>query len=85
MIDATKGPVPAWKRYGTVALLGLFIAVAVWVLWTKELHHSSSTASPTPSVSTSVPTRGAPVRRIATPATTIPGGIPISNRDPFTG
>lgn len=82
MIDSTKSPVPAWKRYATIALLAMLTLAAVYVLYTKELHHNSAGSSPVPA------TVSRPVQPVhsasqkSTP-TTIPGGIPISSRNPF--
>jgi len=88
MIDASRSPRPAWKRYGTIVLLAALIAVAVLVVWTKELHHgSASTASAgAPAVATAKPGATPTSRPVApTPRTTapIPGGLPVSSRDPF--
>lgn len=83
MIDASRSPMPTWKRYGTFVLLAVLIVVAGYVIWTKELHKKSS--SP-PSSSPPAATTPAPVTAttVAKPApTTIPGGLPISNRNPF--
>jgi drug/metabolite transporter (DMT)-like permease len=81
MFDATKSPVPPWKRYAVVALLAIFIAVAGYVVWSKELRHASPSSSPTaPPANVVAPAR---VQQKAATATTIPGGIPISSRNPF--
>lgn len=82
MIDSTKAPMSPTRRYVTTALLTLLILVAMYVLWTKELHHSN------PSPASSTPAVTHPAARSATaptPSTTIPGGIPISGRNPFGG
>ncbi len=82
MIDASKSPVPAWKRYLTIALLAVLVLAAAYVIYTKEIHHSSpSPASPAPAASQAQP---APrPTQTKTAPTTIPGGIPISSRNPF--
>jgi hypothetical protein len=84
MIDSTKSPLPAWRRYATVVLLTVLIAVAGYVVWTKELHKGQSTAAavkPPAAAKTLAPKSvGAP-----STTTTIPGGIPVSSRDPFAG
>jgi hypothetical protein len=88
MIDATKSPLPTWKRYGLMILIAALVLVAGATIWTKELHHSL------PVLSKSKPAASAPASATAsTPptassnpvATTIPGGIPVSGRDPFAG
>ncbi len=40
MIDATKSPLPTWKRYGLFALVAALVVAAGAMIWTKELHHS---------------------------------------------
>lgn len=80
MIDASKSPLPAWKRYVIASLLTVLIAVAGYVVWTKELHHTSTSASPTTSA---VVTNPAPKHAPVAPSTTIPGGIAVSARNPF--
>lgn len=80
MIDASKSPMPAWKRYSMIVLLAVFIAVAGYMIWTKDVHKSSSHTStppsqPAPAVVAPAATKPAP--------TTIPGGIPVSSRSPF--
>ena len=81
MIDSTKSPMPTWRRYAMVAALAILIAVAAYVVWVKELHHSSSPASSPAPVAT-VPAR--PAKAKSAPHTTsVPGGIPISSRNPF--
>lgn len=83
MIDSTKSPIPVWKKYTAGVLLAVLIVVAAYVIWTKELHHSS------PNSASSAPQITAPVKQPAAkskaPATTIPGGIPPSSRNPFGG
>jgi hypothetical protein len=86
MIDATKSPLPTWKRYGLFVLIAALVIVAGAAIWTKELHHSL------PGISKSKPaaTQAAPPATAATKttkpvATTIPGGIAVSSRNPFGG
>jgi hypothetical protein len=86
MIDATRSPQPAWRRYGTFILLGALIVFAAFFIWTKELHHHSSAAG---SVNTP-PAAAAPAAAAApsvgkAPPTSAPGGIPVSSRNPFQG
>jgi hypothetical protein len=81
MIDSTRAPRPAWQRYGVPVLLVIFIAVAAFMIWSKELHHSSSPAASTPTSPAITATHAAP--RAKAPATTIPGGLPVSGRNPF--
>jgi hypothetical protein len=86
MIDPTKSPTPTWQRYTVALLITVLIVVAGYVLWSKELHHKSTSASPpsTPATSTATGSSGVPApKATAAPSTTIPGGIPISTRDPF--
>lgn len=83
MIDSTKSPVPAWKRYATITLLAVLTLVAVYVLYTKELHHGSAgTTTPVPAT-VSRPVQPSSSAKQQSTATTIPGGIPISSRNPF--
>jgi hypothetical protein len=86
MIDASKSPLPTWKRYGLFVLLAVLIVVAGYVIWTKELHKSSSSSPATspPAATTPAP---ATAKAATTPsvATTVPGGLPISSRNPFGG
>lgn len=81
MIDSTKSPTPIWKKYTASVLLAVLIVVAGYMIWTKELHHSSSNPS------SSAPQITAPVKQPAakakSPSTTIPGGVPVSSRNPF--
>lgn len=87
MIDASKSPVPAWKRYATMALLVALVLVAGYVIYVKELHKGSPTSKPAPAPApASAPARATPAGTPAasqTSATTIPGGIPVSSRNPF--
>jgi hypothetical protein len=79
--DATKSPTPAWQRTLIGVLLAVFIIAVGYFLWTHELHHSAK-ASPPAAVQ---PAPSQPSHPGTTPPTTIPGGIPISSRDPFAG
>ena len=83
MIDASKSPMPAWRRYLTAVFLTVLIAAAGYVVWVKELHPSSPATSSPPAAA--APAAGAPTGQPehATPSTTIPGGIPVSSRDLF--
>ncbi len=81
MIDSTKSPIPAWRRYATIAILGIVIVVAGYLLWSKELHHSSAAA--TAPATTAKPAASGAKPQLPSPSTTIPGGIPVSSRDPF--
>jgi len=92
MIDATKSPMPTWKRYGLLVLIAALVVVAGAMIWTKELHHSlpilskskPAASAPAPSTPSTPPTTT--VSAASKPvATTIPGGIPVSARNPFTG
>lgn len=79
MIDSTKSPRPAWHRYMMTTLLTVMMIVAGYVIYTKELHHSPS-AAPAATPSTAPPANPA---QAVTTTTTVPGGIPISPRNPF--
>lgn len=84
MIDSSASPIPAWRRYGTLLLLTVLVLVAGYVIYTKELHHSSpSTGTGHPAAATA-PVQAVP-RAAPSVSTTIPGGIPVSSRDPFSG
>jgi hypothetical protein len=89
MIDATKSPVPAWQRYAIIVLLAVLLVVAGYFVWTKELKKSSSASSGAPAaVHAIVPTANPPTGNgaaatVKTVPTTVPGGLPISARDPF--
>jgi hypothetical protein len=83
MIDASRSPRPAWKRYATFVALAALIVVAAFVIWNKELHHTASSATPPRSPVVAAP---APTAKVVTPTpTTVPGGLPISSRDLFSG
>lgn len=82
MIDSTKSPVPAWKRYSLLALMAVLVIVAGYTLWTKELHPKSSNSSSSPPVTSSQVTSPAPSSPgSSTPPTTV--GLALSSRDPF--
>lgn len=82
MIDASKSPTPAWQRYAIAVLLSLLIVVAGYVIYTKELHHTSASAPPAAPAAPATRSATGP-RSAKTSATTIPGGVPVSARDPF--
>ena len=79
---------PAWKRYATMALLAVLVLAAAYVIYTKELHHSTTAGATSPPASAPVPLIGSSTRsgsaKTAVP-TTIPGGIAPSSRNPFAG
>jgi hypothetical protein len=80
MIDATKSPIPAWKRYATIGLLATVIAVAGYFVWTKELHpHAPRTSSPAVSVPQTKTARSGSVTGSVPTAST----LSISPQDPF--
>jgi hypothetical protein len=79
MIDSTKSPVPAWRKFLMVVVLGVLIVIAGYFLWTKELHKSSSNGPSSTPTTVTAPVKVPP----KAPTTTVPGGIPISNRNPF--
>lgn len=85
-IDATKSPTPLWQRRTIAVLLVVLLAVVGYMVWTKDLHHSSPAAAPPPASAPAL-RRSTPASRSANPAssptTTVPGGIPVSSRDPF--
>lgn len=85
MIDPTKSPTAPWKRTATVILLAVLVVVAGWVLWTKELHHSPASSAPPATPAAAAPAHAAAAPKTAPVATTIPGGLPESNRNPFGG
>lgn len=85
MIDASRSPRPLWQRIGTVVVLAALIAVAAFVIWKKELK-SPATAKRSPSVTVARPSaKVQPAPRAVPPATALPGGVPISARNPFGG
>lgn len=88
MIDATKSPLPTWKRYALFVLIAALVVAAGAMIWTKELHHSLpglSKSTPTTSATQSTPPSTTASKASKSVATTIPGGIPVSSRNPFAG
>lgn len=87
MIDSTKTPVPAWKRYATMAVLVVLLLVAGYVIYAKDIHHSSTGPTSSPAATVAVPAKAPakPGPTTATTATTLAGGIAPSTRDPFAG
>ncbi len=77
MIDSTKSPVPAWKRYSILALVTLLVVVAGYMIWTKELKHKGLSHSSSQAGTSQVSTAPA---RTTTPTTV---GLPLSSRNPF--
>jgi ABC-type oligopeptide transport system substrate-binding subunit len=66
----------------TIVALAVLILVAFLLISKKALHHSSqSKSAPTPPAATS------PVKTVKPAATAggVPGGVPVSNRNPFQG
>lgn len=87
MIDSTKSPMPLWRRYATIALLAVLILASGYMVWSKELHHSAAnTSAPAPAAApvTRATTKSPAPIQPAKVSTTIPGGIPISTRNPFS-
>jgi hypothetical protein len=80
MIDATKSPTPAWRKYLMIVVLGVLIVIAAYFVWTKELHKSSSNSPSSTPTTLVAPAKQTPPKA---PTITIPGGIPVSNRNPF--
>jgi hypothetical protein len=86
MIDATKSPLPTWKRYGLIVLVAALVVVAGAMIWTKELHHSLPGISKSkPAATQAAPPATTSTKTAQTVPTTIPGGIPVSSRNPFAG
>lgn len=83
MIDSTKTPTPVWQRYAVAALLTVLIACAGYVLWSKELHHTHA-AAPTGSAPAQTASKSPSPTSKPSHVTTIPGGVPVSGRDPFS-
>jgi len=81
MIDASRSPRPAWQRIATMVALAVLILLAVLFISKKVLHHGSeSNSTPPPPAATS------PAKSIKAPThSAVPGGVPISSRDPFQG
>ena len=95
MIDSTTSPVPTWKRYLTIAVLAVVVLAAGYLIYTKELKGSSGSSSANiPAVT--IPAAGAGAASAGSPsgsagptlsagsATTIPGGVAPSSRNPFS-
>lgn len=88
MIDSTKSPVPAWKRYLTIALLAVLVVAAGYLIYTHELKSSSSSRTGSPAAASPVnhgATATAGAASVKSAPTTVPGGVPESNRNPFAG
>jgi hypothetical protein len=83
MIDATKAPTPTWKRYAMAVILTGLLVIVGYVIWAKELHHSSPGGSSAPATST-VSGSGALAQAKRAPVPTVPGGIRLTGRNPFT-
>lgn len=81
-IDATKSPTPVWQRRTIAVLLAVLLAAVAYVVWTKDLHHPTPASVPAPA-SAPAARHSAPASRVASPTTTVPGGLPVSSRDPF--
>jgi hypothetical protein len=83
-IDATKSPTPTWQRVLIGVLLAGVIVAVGYFLWTHELHHAKASSPPAnpPAVAQTAHAPASHPR--ATPVTTIPGGLPISSRNPFS-
>ena len=81
-IDATKSPSPAWQRKAMMAVLAVLVAVVGYLVWTKDLHHSAP-ASSAPAAASAPVHSTTPTTLRTTPSTTVPGGLPLSSRDPF--
>ncbi len=81
MIDPTRSPKPAWRRYLATCLLTVVVVAAGYFVYTKDLRHHSATATP-PAASTSTASTNATAEM---PSTTVPGGPPVSGRNPFGG
>lgn len=82
MIDSSKSPLPLWRRYATAGFLTVLLVVMGYVVWAKELHHSASSNPPAASATVGVG-KASSATVPAPPPTTVPGGVPISKRDPF--
>jgi hypothetical protein len=85
MIDASRSPQPAWRRYITFVALGAVLVLAAIFIMTKELHHHSSGSAQVNPPSASAPANPAGSSVAKAHATTTPGGIPVSGRNPFQG
>ena len=81
MIDPTKSPTSPIRKTATIAFLAVLIVAAGLFLYKKDFHHSTASAGTAPAPAAPaqvVHTKAAPVT-----TTTIPGGVPESNRNPF--
>lgn len=83
MLDASKSPIPTWRRYVMAGVLTIAILVAGWFVWSKDLHHASLPGTPAAATTPPGLPAGPATRQSASTATTIPGGIPVSSRNPF--
>lgn len=84
MIDPTKSPVPAWKRYAVIALLGVLLVVGGYMIYTKDIKKPSPGTSAPPAAAAAPGTPSgspAPTHSASTPSTT--PGLPLSSRNPF--
>jgi hypothetical protein len=83
MIDPTKSPVPAWKRYAVIALLGLLLLVGGYMIYSKELKKpsSGSAAPPAATAAPNTPAGSVSTHAASTPSTTL--ALPVSSRNPF--
>lgn len=81
MIDSTKSPEVAWKRYGKLVALAALIIVAAFLIWTKELHHSGSSLPPPAATTPAVPSGNEVSAHTQSPPTT--AGLSASARNPF--
>jgi hypothetical protein len=85
MIDASLSPRPAWQRYATMAGIAVLILLALIVVWKKELHHQSS-GSATAHTPVAAAPAAPPLKSVKkAPTTIVPGGVPVSSRNPFQG
>jgi apolipoprotein N-acyltransferase len=41
MIDASRSPRPRWKQLTMLVVLIGAIAISAWLIWVKELHHTT--------------------------------------------
>jgi hypothetical protein len=82
MIDASHSPQTTWKRVATIVGLAVLILLALLLVWKKELHHHSSGSA---HVNTPAASARPSSSMKKAPAATIPGGIPVSSRNPFQG
>lgn len=81
MIDPTKSPTSPLRKTATIVLLAVLIIAAGMFLYKKDFHHSTASAGTSPA-----PAAPAPVihtKAATATTTTIPGGVPESNRNPF--